>query len=167
MGWVCREVVPTGMATSGPCFSHWCLPRQVGTGWGRQGGLGWPGRGIRGHSHCLLTAQREERSRRQQSCASCLATPLQISILSENIFFQRFGWVFTGSGSGLDDQVVSRNHTLYPEGPRWTQLIPAQAFCLSIVTGARLWWHHPLLIPAKLSPDIPRLSCPSVHTCLP
>lgn len=35
---------------------------------------------------CLLTAQREERSRRQQSCARCLATPLQISILSENIF---------------------------------------------------------------------------------
>ena len=64
----------------------------------------------------LLTARREERSRRRQSFASCLATPLQISILSENVFFPAIGMGFTGAGSGLADQVVLRSCTAYLEG---------------------------------------------------
>lgn len=63
--WMCkREVIASSQehavppATSGPCFSPLCLPRQVGAGWERPGVLGWPGQGIQGCSHRLLRGRR-------------------------------------------------------------------------------------------------------------
>lgn len=99
------------LAMNSPCLSQSLLfPVPVDTSPGVPA-LGWPGREMQGCSHpCLLTAQREERS-----CASCLATPLNISILSENIFSSH-SMGFSGAGSGLADQVVLRDHTSYLEG---------------------------------------------------
>lgn len=99
-----------------PAFPNFTFPGRWGQAGRAQERWAGRGRGIQGCSHGLLTAQREERSRRRQSCASCLATPLQISILSENVFPSDLDGVFTGTGSGLDDQVVLRDHTLYLEG---------------------------------------------------
>lgn len=105
-------------ASSGPCISQWHLTRQAGVTRNR-----WAvqGRGCRDVAiPCLLTAQREKRSGRRQSCASCLATPLQISILSQNIFSSDSDG-FTGAGSGRHCSGGFKKHTV-PGGavhPLW------------------------------------------------
>lgn len=124
MGCMCREVIPTSQehpvppATSGPCLSHWYLPRRVGAGWESQGVLGWPGQRDTGMqpspAHCSEGGEEQEAAELRQLLGNSLANLHPV----RKHFFQRFGWVFTGAGSGLDDQVVLRSHTWYLEEPR-------------------------------------------------
>lgn len=123
MGWMCREVIPSRQehpvppATSAPCFSHFHLPRQVGAGWESPGALGWPGQRDPGMqpwpAHCSEGGEEQEAAELRQLLGNSLANLHPV----RKRFSQRFG-VFTGTGSGLDDQVVLRDHTLYLEGQR-------------------------------------------------
>lgn len=101
-----QEVIPSSQehpvppATSGPCFSPLHLPRQVEAGWESPGALG------RGTQGCSIAAHCSEGGEEQEAAEPCQLLGNSLANLPpvRKHFFQRSGWVFTGTG--LDDQVI-------------------------------------------------------------
>lgn len=124
MGWVCRNGHPHRPGASCPTSREWSLPFPIGPPWAHGVRLAWPGvlgwsgqrdAGMQPSPACSLL-----RGRRGAGGGRAVPVAWQLPYKSpscQKTFFPAIWMGFTGAGSGLADQVVLRNHTLYLEGP--------------------------------------------------
>lgn len=125
MGWVCRNGHPHRPGASCPTGCEWSLPFPVAPARAgtcpeaRPGSTGLAGQrdaGMQPSPACSLL-----RGRRGAGRSRAMPVAWQLPCKSpacQKTFFPAIRMDFTGAGSGLDDRVVLRNHTLYLEGLR-------------------------------------------------